>query len=218
MSDYLYIIMCGGNYHTDEPKHLKLIDGEPILERTVRLLRENGIQEIAITATDARFNKIIERLQLGQIVHHNTYGDGGRWLEGFVKTPSPTCYIFGDVVFSPEAIKTIVETETDTIEFFASAPPFDQRYFKNWAEPFAFKVKDYMTFTKAVRTTMALADQGAFYRDPISWELWQVIKKTPLKQINYTNYVAINDYTCDVDCDEDLERLNHIIHLERQHE
>ena len=50
-----------------------------------------------------------------------------------------------------------------------------------------------------------------FKRNPIAWELWQVIKNTPLNQIDYTNYVAINDYTCDIDSEEDIEKFKNIV-------
>ena len=199
-----YIIMCGGNYHS-EPKGLRVVKGEPLVARTIRLLQENGVTDIAITSNDERF----EQFGVPVLHHKNTFGDGGHWLEAFAPIDEPVCYIFGDVVFSPEAIKTIVETETDFIQFFASSPPFDPRYFKNWSEPYAFKVMQPEMFHQYIKRTLELIN--CFYRDPIAWELWQVIKGTPLGHIDYTNYVAINDYTCDVDCEADLERLKEVV-------
>ena len=39
-----YIIMCGGNYTRFEtPKQLTEIDGEQLVARTIRLLREAGV-------------------------------------------------------------------------------------------------------------------------------------------------------------------------------
>ena len=125
----------------------------------------------------------------------------GYWCECFYPTGEPTCYIFGDVYFSPEAIKTIVETETDDIEFFASAPPFSKDYPKKWEEPFALKVANTEHLKNAVKWTIENA--GSFYRKPIMWELWQVIKGTPLNVILH-NYIAVNDYTCDIDRLEDI--------------
>lgn len=198
-----YIIMAGGNYHTDIPKHLLTVKGEPIVARTIRLLRENGITDIAISATDDRF----EQFGVPVLRHDNRFGDGGRWLDGFYPTMQPACYVFGDVVFSPQAIKTIVETDTETIQFFASAPPFTYMYTKDWAEPFAFKVKDQERFRERITNTIQLQREGKFYREPVSWELWQVIKGGPLNTIIYSNYCAINDYTCDVDHPEDLPKI-----------
>jgi len=48
-------------------------------------------------------------------------------------------------------------------------------------------------------------------RQPVAWELWQVIKDTPLNKVDYTNYTVINDYTCDIDVPEDVPKLEEII-------
>ena len=203
-----YIIMCGGSYDKwDTPKHLTPLKGEPIVARTIRLLKECGVTDIAISSNDERF------AQFGVPVlrHYNPYTlpREGRatapWLDAFYPMEKPVCYIFGDVVFSPYAIKTIVETETDSIEFFASAKPLPKIYPKHWAEPFAYKVADTRRFFKAVEVTKQYDEQGLFKRQPVSWELWQVIKGTPLNRVDYTNYTAINDYTCDIDTPEDVK-------------
>lgn len=202
-----YIIMCGGTYEKwKTPKHLAKINGETLVERTIRLLRENGVKDIAISSN----NPIFKQFGVPVLEHNNQFylpkGSNSKtpWLDGFYPMKKEVCYIFGDVVFSPYAIKTIVETETDDIEFFASAPPFDIRYSKEWAEPFAFKVKNTKHFFKAIEETKEYDKQGCFYRMPVSWELWQVIKKTPLAKIDYTNYKVINDYSCDIDSPEDI--------------
>lgn len=202
-----YIIMCGGQYDKweNKPKQLVKIHGETLVERTIRLLRNNGVEDIAISSN----NKVFEQFGVPVMWHENNYRlgieqDYGHWLDGFYQTNEPTCYIFGDVVFSPAAIKTIVETDTKDIEFFASAPPFDRRYSKKWAEPFAFKVVDTKKFFGSIEKAKEYEKQEKFYRKPVSWELWQVIKGTPLAKIDYTNYTVINDYTCDIDSPEDI--------------
>jgi hypothetical protein len=47
-------------------------------------------------------------------------------------------------------------------------------------------------------------------REPISWELWQIIKDTRPNNIVYDNYTVINDYTCDVDSEWELNQWNNI--------
>lgn len=187
--------MCGGwaSY-----KPLFEIGNEKLVERTIRLLKDNNISDIAISTNDDRYEEIG-----APILHHdNPSGDGFIWLNGFYPTMEEVCYIYGDVLYSPNAIKTIVETETDDIMFFASAPPYSPLYTKKWAEPFAFKVVDAIRFLKCIAKAKELYIKGRFNRPPISWELWQVIKKTPLNYIDYTNYTAINDYTVDIDTAE----------------
>lgn len=209
-----YIIMCGGTYKKWEtPRQLLPINGEPIVARTIRLLRENGIEDIAISSN----NPIFEKLGVPVLKHENsmvvseTLNVRGYWVDAFYPTDEPVCYLLGDVVYSPEAIKTIIETETDDIEFFASSPPFAPEYSKPWAEPFALKVINTDHLKHAICITKQYADMGLFYRHPIMWELWQVIQATPLNHIDYGNYTVINDYTCDVDCAEDAELIENEI-------
>ena len=209
-----YIIMCGGTYEDWEyPKHMAVVNGEPIVARTIRLLRENGIEDIAISSMNLDFL----RFDVPVLSHYNPYtlpkdADASTpWLDAFYPMTEPVCYIFGDVVFSPRSIKTIVETDTDSIEFFASAKPLPSIYPKHWAEPFAFKVKDTSRFFKAIKDTNKLDKQGLFKRQPVSWELWQVIKGTPLNKVCYDNYTVINDYTCDVDEPKDIAYFDRIL-------
>jgi hypothetical protein len=209
-----FIIMAGGTYAKwDRPKHLTELKGEPLVARTIRLLRENGITDIAISSN----NELFEQFGVPVLHHENpfTLPKDGRaktpWLDAFYPMAEPVCYIFGDVVFSPEAIKTIVKTDTNDIQFFASAKPLPRIYPKQWAEPFAFKVKDTNRFFEAIEATKQYDEQGLFKRQPVSWELWQVIKGTPLNKVDSTNYVKINDYTCDIDVPEDVAKFEVIL-------
>ena len=209
-----YIIMCGGTYKKWEtPRQLLPINGEPIVARTIRLLAENGIKDIAISSN----NPLFEQFGVPVLKHKNsmvvseTLNVSGYWVDAFYPTDDPVCYLFGDVVYSPEAIKTIIETDTDDIEFFASAPPFAPEYSKPWAEPFALKVVNTDHLKHAICSTKQYTDIGLFKRHPIMWELWQVIQATPLNHIDYSNYTAINDYTCDVDCPKDIELIEYEI-------
>lgn len=195
-----YIILCGSNheYVNGVPRQLVKIKGERILDRTIRLLRENGITNISITATDPAFHNVDANI----IEYHQA--EVSTWINCFPVIMEPTTYIFGDVYFSEDAIKTIVNTETECVEFFASAPPFSPLYKKHWAEPFAFKVVDMEFFRECIKRVARYKNDGLFRRDPIAWELWQVIKGTPINLINYSNYTVINDYTCDIDCEADI--------------
>ena len=214
-----YIIMAGGKYtFFDTPKQLLKVKDEVIIERTIRLLKENGITDIAISTSNPAFDYI----DVPKLVHKNTYvheHDGieaqGWWLDAFYPMNKPVCYIFGDVYFSDEAIKTIVETKTNDIEFFGSTPPFAKNYPKQWIEPFALKVKNTKHLKEAIEQTKQYAIEGKTWRkNPIIWELWCVIKNMPLEerpgQYVY-NYYSINDYTSDIDGQDDILKLEKML-------
>ena len=195
----IYVIMCGCNPYEAKPKHLNVVKGETLVERTIRLLRENGVEEIYISSA----NDLFDGFGVPRLEHdNNMYNGNGFWVDGFFDTGVPTTYLFGDVYFSPDAIKKIVNKETDDVEFFASSPPFAFNYPKTWAEPFAFKVVNQDHFREAIEITKFLADHQSFIRHPIAWELWQIIKQTPINYIDYKNYTVINDYTCDIDWED----------------
>ena len=127
-------------------------------------------------------------------------------MDCFYPSDNPVCYIFGDVYFSHEAIKAIVETETFGIMLFGSKKPFAPSYPKPYREPFAYKVVDQARFREAIKRTKKLHKQGRFSRHPIAWELWKVICDTPLHK-KPRGYTVINDYTCDIDTPEDTRRF-----------
>ena len=201
MSDYKYIIMCGGHYvKWQTPRQLTEVQGEPLVARTIRLLREAGVDDISISSDNPVFNQF----GVPVLVHDDDYTArqyndmDGYWCNAFYPTDVPTCYVFGDVAFSPAAIKTIVETDTDDIMLFGSKPPFAPEYPKPWIEPFAFKVHDTDHLKEACAEVKRLDKLGKFNRKPIAWELWNIICKGDPNTIDQS-YVAINDYTCDVD-------------------
>lgn len=200
-----YIILCGGAHppvNEYKCRHFIKIAGEALIERTIRLLREAGVQDITISTSEEHVPDF-ECFGLPIVITPiDRY-----WVSAFPHIVDSVCYILGDVYFSPEAIKTIVDEDVEDIQFFASAPPFSDLYPKKWAEPFAFKVVDTVAFQNAVGITKRLQDEGRFKRVPIAWELWQVIRGTALNHIFYDNYRVINDYTSDIDWNNDDLRL-----------
>ena len=211
-----YIIMCGGEYPKFEtPRQLLRFKGEAIVERTIRLLRENGIEDISISSNNPAF----EQFGVPVLHHENTYWTPeynvckGFWCECFYLTSEPTCYIFGDVVFSENAIRTIVEYEGTDIMLFGSAPPFPAIYPKPWIEPFAFKVWDTDHLKRAIAEVKDLEAMGRFRREPIAWEMWNVISRGPdgdVNTIDHHSYVHINDWTCDIDKPSEIPNLEYV--------
>lgn len=210
-----YIIMCGGSYSQWEtPKHLTKVNGEPLVARTIRLLKENGIEDIAISSKDERF----DNFGVPRIEHENNFvvkdnkKISGYWVDAFYPSNEPVTYLYGDVYYSHACIKTIIDTPTDDILFFASTKPCRPDYFKMWEEPFAFKVVNQERFKRGIEVCKKKADRGETKREPISWELYRVLNGININLHRIGNgFVAINDISVDIDCEEDARKLEEII-------
>lgn len=210
-----YIIMCGGKYDWfTTPKHLKVVNGEPLVVRTIRLLKENGIEDIAISSMDTRF----DNLGVPRIEHNNTFevvGNktiSGYWVDAFYPSNDPVCYLYGDVYYTNNCIKTIINTPTEDILFFASTIPCREDYFKQWEEPFAFKVVNQEKFKQAIQICKDKRDVGETNREPISWEVYRVLHNIPINEhIIKDGFIAINDMSTDIDNENDIIELEKII-------
>ena len=136
------------------------------------------------------------------------------WLNGYPieLLNEPICFICGDVYFSENAIKTIVEAETDSTLFFCTHNNQSPFYIKHHDEPLAYKVVDYELFKKKIDETKKLKDEGMCCREPVVWELYRVINGIWVNEHKLTtNYVAINDESCDVDSKNDIKLLNKML-------
>ena len=214
-----YVILCGGKY--PEQKPLYKINGERLVERTIKLLKENNVQNIVISVNSDAYDylkdeygvEIVENVK-NNFVHETKTNDRvGYWLDCFLPSDEPVCYLFGDVYYSKEAIEKIVGTYVDWIMLFGSKYPFDEKYIKKHEEPFAFKVRDTKTFFETIDEVKGMYDKGLVNRHPISWELYRVLNGYDINtHIIDKNYCSINDITCDLDEQLDIikmeEKLN----------
>lgn len=205
------IILCDGTPEGFEtPRQLTEINGEPLIKRTIRLLKENGVEDIIITSHDKRFDNLgVER-------YEPKYNDWdynkktGYWLSAFPLEilKEPTTYLFGDVYYSEDAIKTIVNTKTTTTLFFCTYNNKNKKYIKEHDEPLAFKINNINIFKKHISIVKKLKDEGKCEREPIVWELYRSINNQDInKHIMTTNYIAINDESCDIDSKYDIIKL-----------
>lgn len=186
-----YVIMADGdgkrwNNYMGIPKHLVQINGEPILARTVRLLRENGINDIVITSRDERYNyatRIPQTIRDCEI---------DRFEASIVD--DEVCYIYGDVYYTTEAIKTIVSTITTDIMFFGS----------NF-EIFAIKVMNMKYFMTCKQAVKDLYINKKINRC-IGWEIYRYMHNIPFeKHLITDHYTFILDETDDIDYPSDYE-------------
>ena len=82
-------------------------------------------------------------------------------------------------------------------------------------EPLAYKVDNQKVFRQAINDLLKEVDEGKFNADPIAWNLYRKINGY---KINYEwsgsdifntkgDYVAIDDYTTDIDKEKDVKVL-----------
>lgn len=221
--------MCGGNYpQFKKRKQLLEVNGEILVERTVRLLREAGVEDIAICTNCEEFDYIgVPILKQENEYYYGNPEENKKsracWLNAYYPLDEPCCYLHGDVYFSPEAIKTIVEAEVEDTMFFCTCDGTDrERDPRNWKgrEPFAYKVVNQEVFKYGIKKLMRMVDNGEFTGfPPISWHLYRMLNGYDVKREarEYTDinnifqskgdYVVIDDYTTDVDNEWDIERI-----------
>ena len=187
-----YIIMAAGagtrwNNYLGVPKHLIEINGETLLGRTTRLLKENGVENYIITCADPRY------AQYGPTTPQTYYDcEIDRFEESLVD--GPVCYLYGDVYYTEDAMKTIVETQTDDILFFGH----------NY-EIFAIKIANRELFFKCKATVKHLYLTHQIGRC-IGWEVYRCMHNIPYEEHKITErYVKILDGTDDIDYPQDYE-------------
>ena len=210
-----YVILANSNnIDFKTPRQLTVINGEPLVVRTIRLLKENGINDIVICAKDKQFDNL-GAIRFEPINSDYDYQTGkGYWLNAFPfeLLNEPVCFIWGDVYFSKNAIKTIVETPTDSTLFFCSYENHSPLYIKDWDEPLAYKVVDTNLFKESINETKRIYDEKGTWRHPIVWELYRVIHGQNINVHNMTtDYIAINDESCDIDNLDDIIKLKKIV-------
>ena len=207
-----YIIMCGGEYTKFEtPKHLSVIAGERVADRTIRLLKENGIEDIYISSNNPMFDTCgVPRLE-----HTNTYvndkgKESGYWLDAFYPVEDKeVCYIFGDVYFREEAIKTIVDYKSRKNTLFGTGIARNKLH-QNWGEPFAYKIVDNDTFKQGIADVKKMQDEGKTVRTPVVWELYRYLNglDVNIHEVLDSTYIAIDDGSIDVDEPATIDDLN----------
>ena len=210
-----YVILANSNDKTiDIPRQLIEINGEPLIKRTIRLLKENDVKDILVVAKDKRFKNLDAEIYEPKDNTYDYKTGKGYFLDmfSFDLLKEPVCFIWGDVYFSEYAIKTIVENDTNSTLFFCSYENHDKRYIKHHDEPFAYKIVDTELFKKHIKIVKDLYDKGETVRHPIVWELYRSINGIDVNtHIMTDNYLAINDISCDIDGINDLKLLKQII-------
>lgn len=205
------IIMCGGVYDNFEKhKSLSVINGESLVERTIRLLKQNGVKEIYISSNSDEFSRY------ANVLHHkNTYKfeNGkiyGYWVDAYYPTEKPTIYLHGDVYYTEDAIKKILESKPKVNTMVGNQYALNENHDKV-GEPFGWIVVNQKSFRKAINKCKKLQDEGKIDRGyAISWELYEVLNGYDINDFIITEdtYLVIDDETIDIDAPYQIEELN----------
>lgn len=190
-----YIIMADGkgtrwnNYH-NIPKHLIEIDGETLLARTVRLLRENDARaDIVITSHDPRYEVPGARRYEPQ----NNHLEIDRFTEELIA--DDVCFLYGDTFYSESVIQKIADTPAEKLLFFG-----------NERSIVAIKVADGALFRQHVDRVRALFLAGKIEKC-IGWQVYQSFEGLPFSEKTIAaDYILIQDGTEDFNSPADYNR------------
>ena len=190
-----YIIMADGkgtrwnNYH-NIPKHFIEIDGETLLARTVRLLRENDARaDIVITSHDPRYEVPGARRYEPQ----NNHLEIDRFTEELIA--DDVCFLYGDTFYSESVIQKIADTPAEKLLFFG-----------NERSIVAIKVADGALFRQHVDRVRALFRAGKIEKC-IGWQVYQSFEGLPFGEKTIAaDYILIQDGTEDFNSPADYNR------------
>lgn len=119
-------------------------------------------------------------------------------------------YLHGDVYYSEEAIKKIINYKDNKNIFIGNEVAKNPEH-KNWGEPFGWIVNNPEIFRKGIELTKYLQDIGRCERGfAISWELYRVLNGLDINKqyIIDETYLSIDDETIDIDAPWQIDELN----------
>ena len=210
-----YVIMCGGFYQNfrEVPKQLSVVNGERLVDRTIRLLKENGVEEIYISSN----NPVFDTCGVTRLEHENSYRYDndtltGYWVDAFYphfEDNTKVTYLFGDVYYTEKAINKIVNFKTYKNVLFGTSIAKNKLH-RNWGEPFAYVVNDYKVFMNGVKAVKKLQDEGKIKRMALVWELYRYLNGLDIniQQVKGDTYICIDDGTIDIDGPQQIEQLD----------
>jgi len=191
-----YIIMSNGagtrwNNHNNIPKQLIEIEGETLLSRTVRLIKNNNpAAQVIITTKDRRLQtkgaELYAPEQDGLEIDRFTY----ELIERNV------CFLYGDTYYTAKAIKEIVSAQGKDVLFFGNSDRI-----------FAVKIQDADAMKSHIDKIKKLFKEGKLEACK-GWQLYQSFAGLPWGEKTRTDrYVFIDDETCDFNRPRDYKKF-----------
>jgi len=212
------IIICAGEAtrwagYLNTKKHLIEIEGERLLDRTVRLLKERGIKEIYIVVKQITPEYHVEgAAQYVADLNPEENVDADKFLssKALWNQDGRTLVFYGDCYFTEDAMDTIVGFTSREWTLFCR-PNASKVTGTPWGECFAqsYYPEDIDRHEAALRRVAALYKAGKITRCG-GWEHYRAMVGRPDEQIRRphrmsTNYVEIDDWTDDFDYPKDYD-------------
>lgn len=191
-----YIIMADGKgtrwqHPTGLPKHLMEVNGESLLARTVRLLRQAGCQDIVITSHDPRYE--IEGAVRYEPKHNNLEID--RFTEELIE--DDVCFMYGDTFYSEDSIQKISEMGAEDVLFFGTDTSI-----------VAIKVFDGQLFKSHVDRVRQLFLDGKIEKC-IGWQVYQSMTGLPFgDKVIGDKYVRLPKTNVNINRAEDFKEFS----------
>jgi len=184
-------IMCAGKsdrYLKPYPKVLEPVLGELNYKRTIRLLNENGIDNVFVTVS----NENLHYFDYKNII----IGSNEREIDRFRNIRNhfndKTLILYGDVVYHDDDIKTIISNLIEEIKFFGrfiNNTNFDRITFD---EIFGIYITNKNKFFEAVDITASKFENKIIDRE-IGLDVFKELK------INRDYLITLSEYTDDFD-------------------
>jgi len=198
--------------HLGIPKHFAPVEDEPIIVRTVRLLKERNIKEIFIVGPDDDRYKI-DGSTLYTPVKEPENQDADKFLNSrnLWNNNGRTVVFYGDVFFTEDAMDSIVYSEELKWTLFCRFNASTLTGTK-WGECFAqsFYPEDISIHKEKLYYIAELKRKNIIDRCG-GWEHYRAMNGAVDKSVNehrvYQKYFIIDDWTDDFDYPEDYDRF-----------
>lgn len=213
----LVVVLADGKSkpnHLDNHRLLTPIDGKPLLQRTIDQFSPHG--PVAVLSGDPTIRKAVNptRFLPGSDKSHLFYGADmiRKGLEHYAARRH--LILFGDVVFTPEAVATIVSHDPADWAVYGRSKTTGT-HTAPYGEYFAIEINTNRVVDqgfKALRTIAATYRAGRWKRCT-AWEWYFEMEGLPYRIKDSKNiavgphWVEINDTTDDIDLPSDLERV-----------
>lgn len=189
-----------GNFRGTQ-KHLAVVEGEVLLERTVKQFLKYT-DDVCIIGTDDNYK--VDGASLYVVKSPNTnWKDGAKFMSssGLWLRQGRTIIVFGDVYFTNDAVKTIMTSSQEWVWFLRTGE--SELTGCKRKEIFAFGFNGSMTNTVTQRIMQLISlDQ---MQTQAGWVLYRsMVGPTANGLFNNSHFIEINDWTEDFDFSEDL--------------